>query len=97
MAGCVMDYYDSVRPQEKGPGGPGGPGGSGPPGPRHLVCRRGSWPPARPEPHLDNQIVFTGGGGGGQFRITSDCVSEVRAGLGSQNLTRARREGRGEG
>ena len=72
-----MDYYDSVmRDQE---------GGAGTPPPSKIVCRRGSWPPCRPEPHCDTQILFTaaggGGGVGGPFRIQSDCVSEVRSGV----------------
>ena len=66
-----MHYYDSVRREEGGGGEPGTP----PSG--KIVCRRGSWPPCRPEPHCDTQILFNTGG---PFRIQSDCVSEVRSG-----------------
>ena len=82
-----MDYYDSVmRDQEGGAGTVCRPS--------KIVCRRGSWPPCRPEPHNDTQILFTtagagggGGGGGGAFRIQSDCVSEVRSGVAQRSTT----------
>ena len=71
-----MQYYDSVTVTRRDQEAAGGP--ATPPSGR-MVCRRGSWPPCRPEPHCDTQILFTAGAGG-PFRIQSDCVSEVGRG-----------------
>ena len=68
-----MQYYDSVTVSRRDQEAAGGP--ATPPSGR-MVCRRGSWPPCRPEPHCDTQILFTAGAGG-PFRIQPDCVSEV--------------------
>ena len=62
----MLQYYDSVMAQQEVTISPALP-------PAGKVCRRGSWPPCRPDPHCDTQILLPGA-----FRIQSDCNSEVR-------------------